>query len=71
MSVIFVIVLMSGSKVKYEGSGNSGLWCSSIEKSDKTSIGPNYFLNLYWQGSKEDENSSFGQANDLEHFQIE
>ncbi|WP_307894519.1 hypothetical protein [Bacillus swezeyi] len=36
-----------------------------------SSIGPNYFLNLYWEGSKEDENSSFGQANDLEHFQIE
>lgn len=28
---------------------------SNLEKSDKTSIGPNYFLNLYWQGSKKDE----------------
>lgn len=51
--------------------GIAAFGVSSIEKSDKTSIGPNYFLNLYWEGSKEDENSSFGQANDLEHFQIE
>lgn len=53
--IVFIFVLVSGKKVKYEGSGKSGLWVSNLEKSDKTSIGPNYFLNLYWQGSKTDE----------------
>lgn len=56
--VIFTVsffVIISRNKVKYEGSGKSGLWVSNIEKSDKTSIGPNYFVNLYWQGSKKDE----------------
>ncbi|MBG9768749.1 DUF4944 domain-containing protein [Bacillus vallismortis] len=52
---VSIFVIMSGNKVKYEGSGKSGLWFSNIEKSDKNSIGPNYFLNLYWQGSKKDE----------------
>ncbi|WP_338442460.1 DUF4944 domain-containing protein [Bacillus spizizenii] len=50
-----ITVMISGNKVKYEGSGRSGLWVSNLEKSDKTSIGSNYFLNLYWQGSKKDE----------------
>lgn len=53
--IVAIIVMVSGNKVKYEGSGRSGLWVSNLEKSDKTSIGPNYFLNLYWQGSKKDE----------------
>ncbi|MCY9307445.1 YdhH/YoaO family protein [Bacillus inaquosorum] len=53
--IVAIIVTISGNKVKYEGSGRSGLWVSNLEKSDKTSIGPNYFLNLYWQGSKKDE----------------
>lgn len=52
---VSIFVIMSGNKVKYEGSGKSGLWFSNIEKSDKNSIGPNYFLHLYWQGSKKDE----------------
>ncbi|WP_348710441.1 DUF4944 domain-containing protein [Bacillus subtilis] len=50
-----LFVMVSGNEVKYEGSGKSGLWMSNLEKSDKTSIGPNYFLNLYWQGSKKEE----------------
>ncbi len=50
-----LFVMVSGNEVKYEGSGKSGLWMSNLEKSGKTSIGPNYFLNLYWQGSKKDE----------------
>lgn len=53
--IITLFVMVSGNKVKYEGSGKSGLWMSNLEKSDKTSIGPNYFLNLYWQGSKKEE----------------
>ncbi|QIW80237.1 DUF4944 domain-containing protein [Bacillus tequilensis] len=53
--IVSTFVTVSGKKVKYEGSGKSGLWVSNLEKSDKTSIGPNYFLNLYWQGSKTDE----------------
>lgn len=48
--IVSIFVMISGNKVKYEGSGKSGLWVSNLEKSDKTSIGPNYFLNLYWQG---------------------
>ncbi|MEG7356126.1 DUF4944 domain-containing protein [Bacillus inaquosorum] len=53
--IVSIFVIMSENKVKYEGSGKSGIWVSNLEKSDKTSIGPNYFLNLYWQGSKKDE----------------
>lgn len=53
--IITLFVMVSGNKVKYEGNGKSGLWMSNLEKSDKTSIEPNYFLNLYWQGSKKDE----------------
>ncbi|WP_426982576.1 DUF4944 domain-containing protein [Bacillus cabrialesii] len=53
--IVTLFVIVSGHKVKYEGSGKSGLWVSNLEKSGKTSIGPNYFLNLYWQGSKKDE----------------
>ncbi|NTU25541.1 DUF4944 domain-containing protein [Bacillus tequilensis] len=53
--IVSIFAMVSGKKVKYEGSGKSGLWVSNLEKSDKTSIGPNYFLNLYWQGSKTDE----------------
>ncbi|CUB29869.1 hypothetical protein BN2127_JRS1_09167 [Bacillus cereus] len=33
-----ITVMISGNKVKYEGSGRSGLWVSNLEKSDKTSI---------------------------------
>ncbi|MEK5081859.1 DUF4944 domain-containing protein [Bacillus sp. FSL H8-0515] len=55
---VSIFAMLSGNKVKYEGTGKSGLWVSSIEKSDKTSIGPNYFLNLFWQGSKKDEKRS-------------
>lgn len=51
--IVSIFVMISGNKVKYEGSGKSGLWVSNLEKSDKTSIGPNYFLNLYWQGGEE------------------
>ncbi|MBR8662805.1 DUF4944 domain-containing protein [Bacillus paralicheniformis] len=50
----YVSAMIFGKKVVYEGEGESGLWHASIEKSDKTSIGPNYFLNLYWDGAKED-----------------
>lgn len=50
--IVSIFVMISGNKVKYEGSGKSGLWVSNLEKSDKTSIGPNYFLNLYWQGGR-------------------
>ncbi|MGF7533008.1 DUF4944 domain-containing protein [Bacillus mexicanus] len=53
--IVSILVMISGNKVKYEGSGKSGLWVSNLEKSGKTSIGPNYFFNLYWQGSKKDE----------------
>ncbi|MBL3646932.1 DUF4944 domain-containing protein [Bacillus sp. RHFS10] len=53
--IVSIFVIMSENKVKYEGSGKSGIWVSNLEKSDKTSIGPNCFLNLYWQGSKKDE----------------
>ncbi|MFH0347678.1 DUF4944 domain-containing protein [Bacillus vallismortis] len=53
--IVSIFVIMSENKVKYEGSGKSGIWVSNLEKSDKTSIGPNYFLNLYWQGSKKNE----------------
>ncbi|OBA04202.1 DUF4944 domain-containing protein [Bacillus subtilis] len=52
--IVTLFVMVSGHKV-YEGSGKSGLWVSNLEKSGKTSIGPNYFMNLYWQGSKKDE----------------
>ncbi|MED4613052.1 DUF4944 domain-containing protein [Bacillus subtilis] len=55
ISITTLFVMVSGNEVKYEGSGKSGLWMSNLEKSDKTSIGPNYFLNLYWQGSKKEE----------------
>ncbi|MER0467954.1 DUF4944 domain-containing protein [Bacillus cabrialesii subsp. cabrialesii] len=55
IGIVSIFVMVSGKKVKYEGSGESGLWVSNLEKSGKTSIGPNYFLNLYWQGSKKDE----------------
>lgn len=50
----YVSAMIFGKKVVYEGEGESGLCHASIEKSDKTSIGPNYFLNLYWDGAKED-----------------
>ncbi|MCY7779654.1 YdhH/YoaO family protein [Bacillus haynesii] len=50
----YVSAMIFGKKVVYEGKGESGLWHASIEKSGKTSIGPNYFLNLYWDGTKED-----------------
>ncbi|KUL16718.1 YoaO [Bacillus paralicheniformis] len=50
----YVSAMIFGKKVVYEGEGESGLWHASIEKSSKTSIGPNYFLNLYWNGAKED-----------------
>ncbi|MEG7336766.1 DUF4944 domain-containing protein [Bacillus sp. 0102A] len=53
--IVSIFVIMSENKVKYEGSEKNGIWVSNLEKSDKTSIGPNYFLNLYWQGSKKDE----------------
>lgn len=56
--IVPIFAMLSGNKVKYEGTGKSGLWVSSIEKSDKTSIGPNYFLNLFWQGSKKGEKRS-------------
>lgn len=52
--LVTFFAMIAGDKVKYEGSSRNGLWVSTIEKSDKTSIGPNYFLNLYWQGNKKE-----------------
>lgn len=50
--------MIFGKKVVYEGTGESGLWHASIEKSDKTSIGPNYFLNfiLEWHERRCEKN---------------
>ncbi|MCY9166800.1 DUF4944 domain-containing protein [Bacillus atrophaeus] len=50
--------LISGEKVKYIGYSQKEIWEASIEKSDKTSIGPNYFLNLYYKGNKADEKNT-------------
>ncbi|CUB38163.1 hypothetical protein BN2127_JRS5_03870 [Bacillus amyloliquefaciens] len=50
--------LISGEKVKYIGYSQSKTWEASIEKSDKTSIGPNYFLNLYYRGNKVNEKNT-------------
>ncbi|QAR59014.1 DUF4944 family protein [Bacillus velezensis] len=65
MKIIIPIVILLGVFVVlysiydqqdlYKGTSNDNEWKVSIEKSDKTSIGPNYFLNLYWQGSKNKE----------------
>ncbi|WP_283637847.1 DUF4944 domain-containing protein [Bacillus velezensis] len=52
---IAVYSLISGEKVKYIGYSHNKTWEASIEKSDKTAIGPNYFLNLYYKGNKKDE----------------
>ncbi|MCV4329168.1 YdhH/YoaO family protein [Bacillus velezensis] len=50
--------LISGEKVKYIGYSQSKTWEASIEKSSKTSIGPNYFLNLYYRGNKVNEKNT-------------
>lgn len=46
--IVLIFVMILGNKVKYEGSGKSGLWVFNFEKLDKMLIGFNYFLNLYW-----------------------
>ncbi|MGV3270262.1 DUF4944 domain-containing protein [Bacillus sp. CIS52] len=52
---IALFSLISGEKVKYIGYSQNKAWEASIEKSGKTSIGPNYFLNLYYRGNKENK----------------
>ncbi|MCY9255650.1 YdhH/YoaO family protein [Bacillus spizizenii] len=65
MKIIIPVVILLGIFVVlysiyeqqdlYKGTSKDNEWKVSIEKSDKTSIGPNYFLNLYWQGSESKE----------------
>ncbi|MBY8913747.1 YdhH/YoaO family protein [Bacillus sp. YC2] len=53
-----VYFLISGEKVKYIGWSQNKTWEASIEKSGKTSIGPNYFFNLYYRGNKVNEKNT-------------
>ncbi|NPC90768.1 DUF4944 domain-containing protein [Bacillus sp. WMMC1349] len=53
LALIFVVFYaIYDQKDLYKGTSKDDNWRVSIEKSEKTSIGPNYFLNLYWQGSE-------------------
>ncbi len=49
--------LISGEKLNISAIAKARLG-RSIEKSGKTSIGPNYFLNLYYRGNKVNEKNT-------------
>ncbi|MDA1477962.1 DUF4944 domain-containing protein [Bacillus changyiensis] len=60
---ILLFILLLGSYIIYshqnkplfEGASEDGTWKVMMTKSDKTSIGPNEYLDVYWQGHKEEE----------------
>ncbi|MCY7671974.1 DUF4944 domain-containing protein [Bacillus altitudinis] len=47
-----VIIYAKNNYPKFMGESKDQYWKAELTRSDKTSIGPNYYLELYWKGNK-------------------
>ncbi|MGM5472378.1 DUF4944 domain-containing protein [Bacillus pumilus] len=52
ITTICIILYAKSNYPKFIGESKDGFWKAELTKSDKTTIGPNYYLELYWKGKK-------------------
>lgn len=52
IAITCVILYAKNNYPKFIGESKDQYWKAELTKNDKTSIGPNYSLELYWKGNK-------------------